>query len=108
MAWSTPGAERATSVRLRSEAEDHLRQALEQGKLPLLQAAIAEGADVNRRGTKGLPPLLTILRTATTPLDSERRQCIACLLEHGAAVDPTDDDRRTPLIHAAGGWSSGL
>ena len=36
-----------------------------------------------------------------TPLDTEHRQCAACLLEHGAAVDPMDADRRTPLIHAA-------
>ena len=100
-AWVAPGAESAAPGRLPSEADKKLLQALEQGKLPLLQVAIAEGADVNRRGTNGLPPLLAMLRAATAPLDSDRRQCVAGLLEHGAAVDPLDSDRRTPLIHAA-------
>ena len=99
--WVAPGADSAAPGRLPSEADQKLLHALEQGKLPLLQAAIAEGANVNRRGTNGLPPLLALLRAATAPLDNERRQCVACLLEHGAAVDPKDNDRRTPLIHAA-------
>jgi ankyrin repeat protein len=100
-AWAAPGAESTAPGRSPSEADKKLLHALEQGKLPLLRAAIAEGADVNRRGTNSLPPLLALLRAATAPLDTERRQCVACLLEHGAAVDPTDSDRRTPLIHAA-------
>jgi hypothetical protein len=100
-AWATPGAESTAPGPLPSEADKKLLHALEQGKLPLLQAAIAEGADVNRRGTNGLPPLLAMLRAAAAPLDSERRQCVACLLEHGAKVDLLDSDRRTPLIHAA-------
>ena len=99
--WAAPGADSAAPGRLPSETDQKLLHALEQGKLPLLQAAIAEGADVNRRGTNGLPPLLAVLRAATAPLDKERRQCVACLLEHGAKLDPLDSDRRTPLIHAA-------
>jgi ankyrin repeat protein len=100
-AWATPGAESATPSRFPSEADKKLLHALEQGKLSLLRAAIASGADVNRCNTDGLPPLLALLRAATAPLDPERRQCVAGLLEHGAAVDPVDSDRRTPLIHAA-------
>jgi ankyrin repeat protein len=99
--WVAPGADSAAPGRLPSEADQKLLHALEQGKLPLLQAAIAEGADVNIRGTNGLPPLLAVLRAATAPLDKEQRQCVACLLEHSAKVDPLDSDRRTPLIHAA-------
>jgi ankyrin repeat protein len=99
--WTATGTDRATPDRLPSEADKKLLQALEQGKLPLLQAAVAEGADANRRGTNGLPPLLKLLRNATAPLDGERRQCVSWLLAHGAAVDPMDSDRRTPLIHAA-------
>jgi ankyrin repeat protein len=68
--------------------------------LPLLNAAIVEGANVNCRGTNGLPPLLELLRSATAPLDSARRKCVAGLLAHGADVDAADSDRRTAVIHA--------
>jgi len=84
-----------------SPADQKLFQAVQQGNLPWLKAAITEGASVNCRDTNGLPPLLVLLRSADGPLDKEKRQCAACLLEHGAAVDPMDNDRRTPLIYAA-------
>jgi ankyrin repeat protein len=100
-AWTAPGAETATPGRLPSQPDQQLLQAVQQGNLPLLKAAIAQGANVNCPGTNGLPPLLELLRAATAPLDSEHRQCLASLLEHGAAVDPIYADRRTPLIHAA-------
>jgi ankyrin repeat protein len=100
-AWTAPGAETSTPGRLPSQADQQLLQGVQQGNLPLLKAAIAKGANVNCPATNGLPPLLELLRAAAAPLDSERRQCVACLLEHGAAVDPMDADRRTPLIHAA-------
>jgi len=70
--------------------------------LPLLEAAIAEHASLNgRTSTNGLPPLLELLRSATAPLDRARRECVACLLAHGAEVNVTDSDERTPVIHAA-------
>jgi len=81
--------------------DQKLIQAVQQGSVPQLKSAIADGADVNCRGTNGLPPLLNLLRDATAPLDAQHRECVACLLEHGAPVDPLDSDRRTPLIHAA-------
>jgi ankyrin repeat protein len=95
------GAETTTPGRISAPADQKLLQAVQQGNSPLLKAAIAEGANVNRRSTNGLPPLLELLHTASGPLDTEQRQCVACLLEHGAEVDPMDSDRRTPLIHAA-------
>ena len=95
------GAETATPGRMSSLADQKLLQAVQQGNLTLLKAAIAEGANVNCPGTNGLPPLIELLRIAAGPLDTEHRQCVACLLEHGAAVDPLDSDRRTPLILAA-------
>ena len=100
-AWSAPGAETVTPARLPSQADQQLLQAVHQGNLPLLQTAITAGANVNRPGTNGLPPLLELLRAAAAPLDTDHRQCVACLLQHGASVDPMDPDRRTPLIHAA-------
>ena len=100
-AWAAFGAETATPSRLPPPADQKLFQAVMQGNLPLLKTAIAEGANVNCRDTNGLPPLLLLLRTAAGPLDKEKRQCAAYLLEHGAAVDPMDSDRRTPLIYAA-------
>jgi ankyrin repeat protein len=100
-AWTAPGAETTTLGQLPSQADQQLLQGVQQGSLPLLKAAVAQGANVNCPGTNSLPPLLELLRTATTPLDSEHRQCLAYLLEHGAAADPMDSDRRTPLIHAA-------
>lgn len=99
--WPASGAESDKPGRVPSEAEGKLLHAIEQGNLPLLRAAIAEGADANCRGTNGLPPLLVMLRAASAPLDNERRRCVACLIEHGAKVDPLDSDRRTPLIHAS-------
>jgi ankyrin repeat protein len=100
-AWTAPGAETTTPGPLPSPADQQLLQAVQQGNLPLLKAAIAQGANVNCPGTNGLPPMLGLLRAATAPLDNEHRQCVACLLDHGAAIDPMDADRRTPLIHAA-------
>jgi len=83
------------------EADETLLRAIRGGDLELLKAAIADGADVNRRSTNGLPPLLGMFRAAAGPLDSEHRQCVASLLAHGATVDARDGDRRTPLILAA-------
>jgi hypothetical protein len=100
-AWCASAAETASLAAPPSPADQKLFQAVQQGNLPLLKAAIAEGANINCRDTNGVPPLLVLLRTADGPLDKEKRQCAACLLEHGAAVDAIDSDRRTPLIHAA-------
>lgn len=100
-AWCVPGAETPRLAVPSSLADQKLFQAVMQGNLPLLKASIAEGASENCRDTNGLPPLLVLLRSADIPLDKEKRQCVACLLEHGAAVDPMDSDRRTPLIYAA-------
>ena len=100
-AWAAPGPETATTNPPPSQPDRRLLRAVQQGNLPLLKAAIAQGANSNCPGTNGLPPLLELLRTAAAPLDPEHRQCIASLLEHGASVDPMDPDRRTPLIHAA-------
>ena len=98
---SARSAETPAPAPLPSPAEQKLHQAVQQGDLPALKAAIADGADVNGRGTNGLPPLLDLLHAAPGPLGAGQRQCVACLLEHGANVDPIDSDRRTPLIHAA-------
>lgn len=74
--------------------------AVQQGDLLQLKTAIAEGANVNYRGTNGLTPLLQTLSGATAPLEAERRQCVAFLLERGAEVDAKDSNRRTALIYA--------
>ena len=83
-------------------AEKKLFQALREGNLPLLEAAIAEHANPNgRTSTNGLPLLLELLRSANSPLDRAQRECVACLLAHGADVNVADSDERTPVIHAA-------
>ncbi len=99
--WAAPGTRTETPNRLASQADQQLLQAVREGNLPLLKAAVSSGANANCPGTNGLPPLLDLLRTSSAPLNPERRQCVACLLEHGAYVDPMDTDRRTPLILAA-------
>jgi ankyrin repeat protein len=67
----------------------------------LLQAALAEKADVNCADpANGLPPLLELLRSATAPLDHARRECAAYLLAHGAKPNITDGDQRTAVIYA--------
>ncbi len=82
-------------------ATSTLLQAMRSGDLAALRAAIAAGGAVNGRGADGFPPLLALMRTATVALNGNQRQCVACLLENGAAVDPVDELGRTPLIHAA-------
>jgi hypothetical protein len=100
-AWPVHCAETATPTPRPSQPDQQLLQAVRQGNLPLLKAAIVAGANVNCPSTNALPPLLELLGTAAAPLDSEHRQCVTCLIEHGAPVDLSDSDRRTPLIHAA-------
>lgn len=85
-----------------SSPEEKLRHACKLGDVLLLKAAIAQRADVNCASpTSGLPPLLEMLRAATAPLDSSRRECVACLLAHGANPNLTDRDQRTAVICAA-------
>jgi ankyrin repeat protein len=82
-------------------ADQRLRQACERGNLSLLEAALADHADVNCAApSNGLPPLLELLRAATAPLDRARRECVSRLLAHGAKVDLTDNDQRTAVIYA--------
>jgi len=100
LGWEVLGGETAAPVPSLPAVDKRLLQAAQHGNLALLKGAIDAGADVNCRGTNGLPPLLELLRAAAGPLDSERHQCVACLLEHGAAIDAMDSDRRTPLIYA--------
>jgi ankyrin repeat protein len=67
----------------------------------LLDAALSQKADVNCASPgSGLPPLLEMLRSATAPLNRARRECVACLLAHGAKPDVVDGDRRTAVIYA--------
>lgn len=82
------------------ESDQHLLAAVHQGKLDLVKAAIADGADVNCRGTNGLTPLLQTVAGAPGPFEPERRQCAALLLERGAEVDAKDNNQQTALIHA--------
>lgn len=82
------------------ESDQHLVAAVHQGKLDLVKAAIAEGADVNCRGTNGLTPLLQTVSAATAPFEPERRHCVAFLVEQGAEVNAMDSNRRTALMHA--------
>lgn len=82
-------------------SDQKLRQGCEQGNLALVEAAIADNADVNCASpVNGLPPLLEMLRSATAPLDRARRECVACLLAHGAKPSVADSDQRTAVIYA--------
>jgi hypothetical protein len=84
-----------------SSADQKLRQACAQGDVALLEAAIAEHADVNRAlPDSGLPPLQDMLRSAKAPLYPARRECVSRLLAHGAKPDVTDHDGRTAVIYA--------
>ena len=94
------GAETSPPSLLPQGAAGKLLQAARQGDLLLVKAAIAEGANVNCRGTNGLTPLLQTLSGATAPCEAGRRQCVAFLLERGAEVDALDRDGRTALIYA--------
>ncbi len=78
-----------------------LRQACQQGNLSLLEAAMAQKADVNCASpVSGLPVLQDVLRSAKAPLDRGQRECVACLLAHGAKPDVTDSDGRSAVIYA--------
>jgi ankyrin repeat protein len=96
-AW---GAENLTPSLPAQGVVGKLLQAARQGDLLLVKAAIAEGANVNCRGTNGLTPLLQTISGPTAPFEAGRRQCVAFLLERGAEVDAKDSDGRTALIYA--------
>ena len=97
---SSWGAETLTPSFSAQGVVGNLLQAARQGDLLLVKTSIAEGANVNCRGTNGLTPLLQTVSGATAPFEAGRRQCVAFLLEHGAEVDAKDSDGRTALIHA--------
>jgi len=102
LAWATTAAgENFSPTVAHREADARLMQAAQQGDLSLAEAAIAEGANVNCRGTNGVSPLLEALSGATAPINAGRRQCLAFLLKNGAEVDGKDSDGRTALIYAA-------
>lgn len=95
-----PGG-RSALERTLPEPERKLLQAIGEGNLPLLKAALAEHADVNFDSpVGGLTPLLDLLRSAPAPLGRAQRECVAWLLDHGAKVDAKDADGRTPVIYA--------
>ena len=83
------------------DADKRLLAAAGHGQLDLVRAAIADGADVNCRGTNGLTPLLQTIGEESLPFEDSRRQCAAVLIEHGAEVDARDGDGQTALIYAA-------
>ncbi len=97
-AWSAETAPQVSGTRA---AEARLLEAARQGDLLAVKAAVAEGARLDCRSTDGLTPLLeTVSRVVGKPLDNQRRDCLAFLLEQGADVNAKDPDKRTALIHA--------
>jgi ankyrin repeat protein len=100
LACAAQGGEKLSSPQAQREADVRLLQAAEQGSVSLVQTALAEGANVNCRGTNGRSPLLQVLSGASAPVDASRRQCVAVLLDRGAEVNTKDSDGRTALICA--------
>jgi ankyrin repeat protein len=100
LACAAQAGENLSSPQAQREADVRLLQATQKGSVSLVQAALAEGANVNCRGTNGLSPLLQVLSGTPAPLDASRRQCVAFLLQRGADVNTKDRDGRTALIHA--------
>jgi uncharacterized protein len=100
LACATQGGEKLTSPQAQREADVRLLQAAHQGSVSLIQTALADGANVNCRGTNGLSPLLQVLSGTSAPVDASRRQCVAVLLDRGAEVNTKDNDARTALIYA--------
>jgi len=70
-----------------------LFEKIKKGQAEALQQFIHEGANVNMRGAKGLTPLMMAASTGKVPL-------VFPLLEAGADLDATNEDRWTPLHFA--------
>jgi ankyrin repeat protein len=100
LAGAIAGAAELPALPAQREADTRLLQAVQQGNLSLVKAAIVEGANVNCRNTNGLSPLLQTLSGAAAPIAPSRRECLAFLLERGALVDARDNDQRTALVYA--------
>ena len=92
--------EKAPPSPVQQQANAKLLQAAQEGNAASVTTALAEGAEVNCRGAKGLTPLLQVLSGPTGTTNGNRRDCVALLLKNGAEVNATDAQGRTPLIYA--------
>lgn len=92
---------RGAAIDAPSDAGTALRRAVLWNCRKCVETLLAAGADANAKGKADLDPPLFV---ACNTVDHETARYLAdLLLDHGAAVDLTDDDGVTPLILAATG-----
>jgi ankyrin repeat protein len=88
----------ATNINALPLRNSLLRTAANSGQKQVVEFLIAQGADVNDKGSN-FPPLANMAMYGTTN-DEKCVEVATVLLAHGAEVDPVDYYGGTPLFHA--------
>jgi hypothetical protein len=98
MACVATGDENLSPTLAHWKAAARLLQAVVQGNLSLVEAALAKGANIDWRGANSLSPLLQTLSGAAAPIDASRRQCLPFLVKNGAEINATGSEGWSALI----------
>jgi ankyrin repeat protein len=90
------------------ESAGLLTSAAVHGQTEMAAFFISKGTDVNEKGFYGMPPLSSMASVFKSPNDVQFADIATLLIAHGAEVDPVDEYRKTPLLHAVESENSHL
>ena len=89
----------ATNLSAASMLNDLFRSAVLSGQKDTTEFLLQRGADVNQKGFIDMTPLAHLAMYGS-PDDAKCAEVAKVLIAHGAAIDPVDGYKATPILHA--------